>query len=151
MNDDVEEGISAIQKIADDSKRLSEVTEIIASQVEGLSPLQEANLRVREQLDMVTMLQGKLEQRLEDFEKRLSQTEKASEEVMEAFAMKVSSKLTTALDRHLSDVRAELRDTREATRDRFDTNIQQLKQELSDVERRLMAEMPKSIFGKRGS
>ena len=151
MSDDVEEGISAIQKIAEDSKRLSEVTEILASQVEGLSPLQEANLRVKEQLDMVTMLQGKLEQRLEDFEKRLSQTEKASEEVMEAFAEKVSSKLTNALDSHLSDIRAELRDTREATRDRFDTNIQQLKQELSDVERRLMAEMPKSIFGKRGS
>ena len=151
MSDDVEEGISAIQKIAEDSKRLSEVTEILASQVEGLSPLQEANLRVKEQLDMVTMLQGKLEQRLEDFERRLSQTEKASEEVMEAFAEKVSSKLTRALDSHLSDIRAELRDTREATRDRFDTNIQQLKQELSDVERRLMAEMPKSIFGKRGT
>ena len=70
---------------------------------------------------------------------------------MEAFAEKVSSKLTSALDSHLSDIRAELRDTREATRDRFDTNIQQLKQELYDVERRLMAEMPKSIFGKRGS
>ena len=38
MSDDVEEGISAIQKIAEDSKRLSEVTEILASQVEGLSP-----------------------------------------------------------------------------------------------------------------
>ena len=151
MSDDVEEGISAIQQIAEDSKRLSEVTEILASQVEGLSPLQEANLRVKEQLDMVTMLQGKLEQRLEDFERRLSQTEKASEEVMEAFAERVSSKLTSALDSHLSDIRAELRDTREATRDRFDTNIQQLKQELADVERRLMAEMPKSIFGKRGS
>ena len=151
MSDDVAEGISAIQKIAEDSKRLSEVTERLASQVEGLSPLQEANLRVKEQLDMVTMLQGKLEQRLEDFENRLSQTEKASEEVMEAFAEKVSSKLTNALDSHLSDIRAELRDTREATRDRFDTNIQQLKQELSDVERRLMAEMAKSIFGKRGS
>ena len=151
MSDDVEEGISAIQKTAEDSKRLSEVTEILASQIEGLSPLKEANLRVKEQLDMVTMLQGKLEQRLEDFERRLSQTEKASEEVMEAFAEKVSSKLTSALDSHLSDIRAELRDTREATRDRFDTNIQQLKQELYDVERRLMAEMPKSIFGKRGS
>jgi len=151
MSDDVEEGISAIQKIADDSKRLSEVTEIIASQVEGLTPLQEANLRIKEQLDMVTMLQGKLEQRLEDFEKRLSQTEKTSEEVTEAFAEKVISKLNSTLDSHLSDIRAELRDTREATRDRFDTNIQQLKQELSDVEKRLMAEMPKSIFGKRGS
>ena len=151
MSDDVEEGISAIQKIADDSKRLSEVTKIIASQVEGLTPLQEANLRIKEQLDMVTMLQGKLEQRLEDFEKRLSQTEKTSEEVTEAFAEKVISKLNSTLDSHLSDIRAELRDTREATRDRFDTNIQQLKQELSDVEKRLMAEMPKSIFGKRGS
>ena len=43
---------------------------------------------------MVTMLQGKLEQRLEDFERRLSQTEKASKK-LEAFAEKVSNKLTS--------------------------------------------------------
>lgn len=151
MSDDVEKGISAIQDIADDSKRLSKVTEILTSQIDGLSPLREANLRVKEQLDMVTMLQGKLEQRIADFETRLAQTEKASEKVMEVFFEKVSKELASALDRHLSDIRAELRDTREATRDRFDTNIQQLKQELSDVERRLTAEMPRSIFGKRGT
>ena len=150
MSNDVEKGISAIQDIAIDSKRLSEVTEILSSQVEGLSPLREANLRVKEQLDTMTVLQAKLEERLADFETRLSQTEKASEKAMEVFVEKVSKELASALDRHLSDTRAELRDTREAIRDRFDTNIQQLKQELSDVERRLIAEMPKSIFGKRG-
>ena len=231
MKEALEEGIVAIQEIATGGKRLSKVTELLSAQVESLSPLKEANLRVKEQLDAVSMLQGKLEQslgdleqltdmskkeseeliancvaeagnmvtmleenvkqqlgdfeqrlalvtkasddviqngstemtgvvtkfdetleqRLKNFDRRLTQSEKAAENSIENAVQQLSDQLTKILDRQLNDIRADLRDTREAIRDRFDTNTQQLKQEIANVESRLKAEMPRSIFGKRGS
>ena len=151
ITDTVNEGIAGIQTIVDGAKRLSVVTDTLRAQVDSLTPLQEANHTVKEQLAMVAALQNSLDKRLDTLESHLIKLESTAEKSANELVERISSNLRNALDQHLSDVRVELRDTRESVRDRLDTSSQHIKQELADIEARLTAEMPRTIFGKRGS
>mgnify|MGYP000305835583 CR=1 FL=1 len=110
----------------------------------------EANQLPKEQLTEVAAIHESLIRRMQEHEARLEHSERAFEILLHQSMEQLTDKLGSLMQRSITEMQSELRDTREAIRDRVDTNIQRLTQEIRDTEERIKSEMPRSLLGKRG-
>ena len=150
MSDNFGEGAEAIRGIVQGRERLTEAVRSIELQVKNIEPLAATSAEIKSHLNQLETTLTELKNAISAFEssnvKWMQTINNSLSEQNETY----SQQLTQFKESLLSEIRAEMRDTREASRDRLDIGINSLGQTLDSMETRLIEEMPRSIFGKRG-
>lgn len=150
MSDNFGEGAEAIRGIVQGRERLTEAVRSIELQVKNIEPLATTSAEITSHLNQLETTLTELKNAISAFEssnvKWMQTINNSLSEQNETY----SQQLTQFKESLLSEIRAEMRDTREASRDRLDIGINSLGQTLDSMETRLIEEMPRSIFGKRG-
>ena len=150
MDIDFSAGAEAINGIKEGRNRLTTALIELEKQVERTKALGDSITAVKEQVAKLEKAQASVAQAVEELEQYAGALKVSVSDSLNSLDRSLDQKFNDLKSSLLSEIRAELRDTRESTRDRIDNGFRQLTSELAVMERRLIAEMPRSIFGRRG-
>lgn len=150
MNDVFEDGVKAIQEIVESKSRLAVLVSDLEAQVAATASLASVSEEITRKLALLEGSLSDLSGSLRSFETKQKIFEERLEVKIASLSRELSDRVEGVEKSLVTEIRGELRDSRESTRDRMDNAVNKIKETIDAARQSLIAEMPKSIFGKRG-
>lgn len=155
MNENtIKDGYEAIQKIRSSQSRLSELVEEFEHVNEELVAFKKAGEKLRAEQKKFEDAASKIQETADELRQKQDALQQGLETLPEIVRLAVSEAVqrewVAAEGRLMDRVRDELKDTRSSLRDTVLNGTASFDKKISDVFDKIISEMPRTIFGKRG-